>query len=143
MKKILHLYRLLFYVFLLTVFSFEGVKAQVNELIGTWTVFEMTHLTNQETHKMTEDSLKINGLFEDYFFMKDAEFKETGNLSGHGSVSTEEGTWKITENKMIITLQLGERKFDVDYTWELKDKNLFLTRTFPNFEVIMALKKKQ
>jgi hypothetical protein len=43
-----------------------------------------------------------------------------------------------------MTLQLGERKMDVDYTYELKDNTLFLTRTSPdgNMKVIMALSKK-
>jgi hypothetical protein len=123
-------------------FTVTASKAQVNELIGNWTVFEMTHLTGQDSHKMTADSLKAYGLFEDYFFMKDAAFRETGNLGGRGSVSTEEGTWKITGDKLIITLQVGERKLDVDYTWELKENNLYLTRTFPGVKVIMALQKK-
>jgi hypothetical protein len=59
-------------------------------------------------------------------------------------VSTQEGTWKITENKVIMTLQLGEQKIDVDYSYELKENILFLTRTSPdgNMKVIMALRKK-
>jgi hypothetical protein len=119
-------------------------KAQVNELIGTWTVFEMTQLINESSYKMTEDSLKVHELFQDFYFMEDSKFKQTGNLSGQGSVSTEEGTWRIADNIMIITLQMGEQKFDLDYTWEMKDKNLMLTRTNPagTMKVIMALRKK-
>ena len=77
--------------------------------------------------------------------MEEGKFKQTGNLSGEGTVSTQEGTWKITENKVIMTLQLGERKMDIDYTYELKENTLFLTRTSPdgNMKVIMALRRKQ
>ena len=131
-------------IIILYFLTFTASKAQVNELIGTWTVFEMTQLNNQESYKMTEDSLKAHNLFGDYYFMKDSKFKQTGNLSGHGSVTTEEGTWKITDNIMIMTLQIGERKLDIDYTWEQKDKILLLTRTNPEgtFKVTMALRKK-
>lgn len=125
----------------LTVFA---SKAQVNDLIGTWTVFEMTQISGQTSEKMTEDQFKANGAFEDYFFMEESKFKQTGNLSGEGAVSTQEGTWKIMENKVIMTLQLGEKKMDVDYTYELKENKLFLTRTSPdgNIKIIMVCRKK-
>jgi hypothetical protein len=66
-------------------------------------------------------------------------------MSGGSTVSTQEGTWKIEGNKVIMTLQLGERKVDIDYSYELKENALFLTRTSPdgNMKIIMALRKKQ
>ena len=113
------------------------------EIIGTWTVFEMTHIANQDSGKMTEDTLQKYGLFEDYFFLEDHKFKQTGNLAGDGAVSTQEGNWKITGNMMIMTLQMGTQKMDVDYTWKLQEQILFLTRTFPDIKVELALRKKQ
>jgi Lipocalin-like domain len=132
-------------VFILLCFlTVSASKAQVNDLIGTWTVFEMTQISGQTSEKMTEDQFKANGAFEDYFFMEESKFKQTGNLSGEGAVSTQEGTWKIMENKVIMTLQLGEKKMDVDYTYELKENKLFLTRTSPdgNIKIIMVCRKK-
>jgi hypothetical protein len=132
-------------VFILLCFlTVSPSKAQVNDLIGTWTVFEMTQMSGQTSEKMTEDQFKANGSFEDYFFMEEGKFKQTGNLSGEGSVSTQEGTWKIMENKLIMTLQLGEKKMDVDYTYELKENKLFLTRTSPdgNIKILMVCRKK-
>jgi hypothetical protein len=43
-----------------------------------------------------------------------------------------------------MTLQLGEKKMDVDYTFELKENKLFLTRTSPdgNIKIIMVCRKK-
>jgi hypothetical protein len=104
----------------------------------------MTQISGQTSEKMTEDQFKANGAFEDYFFMEESKFKQTGNLSGEGAVSTQEGTWKIMENKVIMTLQLGEKKMDVDYTYELKENKLFLTRTSPdgNIKIIMVCRKK-
>ena len=137
MKKIVFLF--------LCLWSVTISNAQVSDLIGTWTVFEMTHRSGQESQKITEDQFKAEGAFQDYYFMEEGKFKQTGNLSGSGSVSTQEGTWKIMDNKVIMTLQLGEREMDVDYTYELKDNILYLTRTSPdgNMKVIMALRKKQ
>ena len=132
------------FVFLLFL-AISTSKAQVNDLIGTWTVFEMTQVSGQNSQKMSEDQFKAEGAFEDYFFLEKGKFKQTGNLSGEGTVSTQEGTWKIMENKMIMTLQLGEQKMDIDYTYELKENTLFLTRTSPDgsMKVIMACRKKQ
>src|ERR1035437_1941011 len=109
-------------VFILLCFlTVSASKAQVNDLIGTWTVFEMTQVSGQNSEKMTEDQFKDNGDFEDYFYVEEVKIKQTGNVSGEGTVSTQEGTWKIMENKMIMNLQLGEKKMDVDYTYELKE----------------------
>ena len=132
------------FIFLLFL-AISTSKAQVNDLIGTWTVFEMTQVSGQNSQKMTEDQFKAEGAFEDYFFLEKGKFKQTGNLSGEGTVSTQEGTWKIMENKMIMTLQLGEQKMDIDYTFELKENTLFLTRTSPDgsMKIIMACRKKQ
>jgi len=130
---------------LLCLWSISASYAQVSNLIGTWTVFEMTHVSGQDSQKTTEDQFKTEGAFEDYYFMEEGKFKQTGNLSGEGTVSTQEGTWKITENKVIMTLQLGEQKMDIDYTYEMKENTLFLTRTSPDgsMKVIMACRKKQ
>jgi hypothetical protein len=133
-------------VFILLCFwAVSTSKAQVNGLIGAWTVFEMTQVSGQSSQKMTEDQFKANGAFEDFIFMEEAKFKQTGNLSGEGTVSTQEGSWKIAENKVIMTIQLGEQKIDVDYKYELKENTLFLTRTSPdgNMKIIMACRKKQ
>lgn len=137
MKKIVFLFICIWFVTL--------SKAQVSDLIGTWTVFEMTQVSGQDSHKTTEDQFKAEGAFQDYYFMDEGQFKQTGNLSGEGKESTQEGTWKIIENKVIMTLQLGERMMDVNYTYELKENILYLTRTSPdgNMKVIMALRKKQ
>jgi hypothetical protein len=129
---------------LLCFLSVSSLKAQATDLTGTWTLFEMTNVAGQKIQKTTEDQLKANGSVLDLFFMEDAKFKQTSNMSGSGTVSTQEGTWKIKDNKLIITLQMGERKMDVDYTYEQKDNTLVLTRTSPdgNMKIIMACRKK-
>ena len=80
----------------------------------------------------------------DYYFLNDGKFKQTGNLAdeSNGAVTTQDGTWKTMDNKLIVTLDMGGRKLDIDYTWELKDKNLVLTRTWPGMKVIMVCRRK-
>jgi hypothetical protein len=119
-------------------------KAQLNELTGTWTVFELSNEAGQNSSKLTEDQFKSNGLLLDYSFMENGRFSQTGNLAdeSNGAVTTQEGTWKTMDNKLIVTLEMGGNKVDLDYTWELKDKNLILTRTWPGMKVIMLCRKK-
>lgn len=132
-------------VFILFCFlTVSASEAQVNNLIGNWTVFEMTQTAGENSQKMTEDQFKANEAFQDFVFMEESKFKQTGNLSGQGTVSTQEGTWQISENKLIMTLQMGERQMEVDYTYELKENTLFLTRASPdgNMKITMACRKK-
>lgn len=128
--------------FSIAIFSIS--YAQDKELIGTWTMFEMTSVKDQGTEKMTEDQMKANGSVTDFFFMEKGKFKQTSNMSGSGTLDTYEGTWKIAENKLVITLRLGERNIDVDYTYELKENKLVLTQTSPDgtMKIVSTYRKK-
>jgi hypothetical protein len=119
-------------------------NAQVIDLKGTWTMVEMTNISGQGTQTMTENQMKADGAVTDFFFMEDGKFKQTSNMSGSGTLDTYEGTWKIEGNKLIITLRLGERNIDVDYTYELKENTLVLTRTSPDgtMKIISTYKEK-
>jgi hypothetical protein len=119
-------------------------NAQVIDLKGTWTMVEMTNISGQGTQTMTENQMKADWAVTDFFFMEDGKFKQTSNMSGSGTLDTYEGTWKIEGNKLIITLRLGERNIDVDYTYELKENTLVLTRTSPDgtMKIISTYKEK-
>jgi hypothetical protein len=119
-------------------------NAQVIDLKGTWTMVEMTNISGQGTQTMTENQMKADGAVTDFYFMEDGKFKQTSNMSGSGTLDTYEGTWKIEGNKLIITLRLGERNIDVDYTYELKENTLVLTRTSPDgtMKIISTYKEK-
>lgn len=133
-------------VFILLCFLAVSVsKAQVVDLTGTWTMFEMTNVTGQDAQKMTEDKMKANGSVTDFFFMEEGKFKQISNMSGSGTLDTYEGTWKIAGSKLVITLRLGEQNIDVDYTYELKENTLVLTRTSPDgtMKIVSAYRKKQ
>ncbi len=131
-------------IILLLILTSTGLRAQVSDFIGTWTMFEMTNKSDQDSSKLTEDQFKSNNLLCDYFFMENGKFKQTQNLAdeANGAVTTQEGTWNITGNKLIVTLEMGGNKLNVDYTWELKNKNLILSRSWPGMKVIMAFRRK-
>ncbi|MCX6255676.1 MAG: lipocalin family protein [Bacteroidia bacterium] len=120
-------------VFLLLCFlSFSASRAQVIDLTGTWTMFEMTYVTDQGNQKMTEDQMKANGSVTDFFFMEEGKFKQTSNMSGSGTLDTYEGTWKLMENKLTLTLKIGEQLMDLVWNVEFKDNVLNLSRTSPD-----------
>jgi hypothetical protein len=93
---------------------------------------------------MTEDQMKANGSVTDYFFMAEGKFKMTSNMSGSGTLDTYEGTWKFAENKLTLTLKIGERLMDVVWNVEFKDNAMNLSRTSPDgsMTIINSFRKK-
>lgn len=110
---------------------------------GTWTMFEMVYFTGDNAQTFTEDMMKNEGSTTEYFFMRDGKFSQTSNMSGTGTLDTYEGTWKTNGNALIITLLIGGRQMDVDYTWEMKEDVLILTRTAPDgsMRIVMSFRK--
>ena len=123
---------------------FFHVSFQEINLEGTWSMTECTYVTPEGTKKIMEAEIKNGSAVTDFFFMKDAKFKQTSNMSGSGTLDTYEGTWKITDNKLIITLQISGQQMDVDYTADFKNDFLILTRTSPDgtMKIINTFKRK-
>ena len=119
-------------------------QAQQMKLEGTWSITDLTYKTPDGTQKVMETELANGSASTDFFFMNDGKFKQTSNMSGSGTMDTYEGTWKLSADKLIITLQINGQSMDVDYTCELKNGLLILTRTSPNGEmsIINTFKKK-
>jgi len=117
----------------------EGIN-----ITGTWGIIDLTYVTPDGTQKVMEAEIKNGSAVSDYYFMNDSKFKQTSNMSGSGILETYEGTWKITGKKLIITLLYNGQNVDVDYTVELKDEKLILTRTSPDgkMSIVNTFKKK-
>jgi len=130
--------------FLLCFLAVSVSDAQDIKLTGTWTMFEMAYVSIEGIQKKSEDQMKADESVTDFFFMEDGKFKQTSNMSGTGTLDTYEGTYKVNGKELIITLQIGERTMDVDYTWEMKENALVLTRTSPDgkMKIIAAYRKK-
>jgi hypothetical protein len=119
-------------------------KAQVIDLTGTWTMFEMAYVKSDTTLKMTEDQMKADGSHTDYFFMEEGKFKLTSNMTGSGTEETAEGTWKLAENKLTTTLKIGEQLMDIVWNFEFKDNVMKLSRTSPDgsLTIVNSFRKK-
>lgn len=128
------------------IFSANCTKEQEQQINidGTWTITDVTYLTSAGTQKVMEAEIKNGSAVTDFFFMDEGKFKQTSNMSGSGTFDTYEGSWTLTGNKLIITLQLNGQPVDVDYTCELKNGLLILTRTSPDgkMSIVNTFKKK-
>jgi hypothetical protein len=111
--------------------TFSISNAQVKDMIGTWNIIDFATTSATNSEKMTEDKLKENGSVWDLFFMEEGKFKQTSNMSGTGTMDSQEGVWKTSDKNLTIGLQMNGRKFELNYTYELKDNILVLTRGNP------------
>ncbi len=130
---------------LLCLLTCKAIQAQIIDITGTWTMFEMTWTSGQNINKTTEDQIKAQGLITDYFFMPNGEFKLISNMTGSGNMETAEGTWKLEENKLIYSVKIGENLMDFIWDFDFKDNVINLKRTSPDgsTSVVNSLKRKQ
>lgn len=127
-------------------FSINCSKAneQLINIEGTWGIIDLSYITPDGTNKVMEADIKNGKAVSDFYFMDNGKFKQTSNMSGSGTLDTYEGTWKITGNKLIVTLNFEGQPIDVDYTCEIKNELLVLTRVSPDgkMSIVNTFKKK-
>jgi hypothetical protein len=117
---------------------FYGLKAQAPDLTGTWGIFEITYTTPQGNQVMTEEQMKADNSFSDYYLMQDGALKMVSNQTGSGTTDTYEGTWKFTDGKFTTSIKMGERVIDIVWDAELKDNILNLKRTSPDGSITIV-----
>jgi hypothetical protein len=117
---------------LLSFLFFPSSFSQIVDLTGTWTEFEMTYVSGNDTQKMTEDQMKTDGSVTEFVFLNEGKFKQSSNMSGSGTMDTYEGTWKLEGDKLSLTLNVGGRIMDLVWDVEYKDNVLNLSRTSPD-----------
>jgi hypothetical protein len=68
----------------------------------------------------------------------------TSNMSGTGSLDTYEGTWKTSENNLIMTITVNNQPMEVTWKYEFKNDFLALSRTSPDgtMTIVNTFKKK-
>jgi hypothetical protein len=133
--------RLLLFLCLLTG---RAIQAQVIDITGTWTMYEMTWTSGQDINKTTEDQIKDQGMITDYFFMPEGKFKLISNMTGSGNMETAEGNWKLEGDKLTCSVKIGEDLVDIVWDFELKDGVINLKRTSPDgsISVVNSYKRK-
>ena len=140
----------LFFICMVTLAFFmscskENEQEQSLNIEGIWGITDLTYKTSDGIQKVMEDEIIKGSAVTDFFFMTEGKFKQTSNMSGSGTLDTYEGSWKITGDTLIITLQIEGQLIDVDYAYEFKNGLLILTRTSPDgkMSIINTFKKKQ
>lgn len=131
-------------IVLLCLFTGMGLLAQEPDIIGDWTLFEMTWTAGDEVNTTNEDQLKDEGMFSDYFFMPDGKLKLVTNMAGSGELQTVEGAWKLEGDKLINTFEMGGSSRDLIWDFEFKEEVIYLKRTAPDGStfVVNSLKRK-
>ncbi len=137
MKKLLIKYLIVSISILL---SFPFLNAQTQELLGTWNIIEFSMSSPQGDNLITEENLTKEGSIWDLFFLKDGKFKQTSNMSGSGTLDSQEGTWTVEATNLSLQLEMNEQKFELLYTFELKKDVLILSRSNPMNTVKMISK---
>lgn len=124
--------------------SFSMNSSKEINLEGAWGIIDLTYVTPDGTQKVMEAEIKNGSAVNDCYFMSDSMYKQTSNMSGSGTLDTYEGTWKLTGNKLIVTFKYQGKLIDVDYTCEMKNELLVLTRTSPDgkMSIVNTFKKK-
>ena len=131
-------------IILLCITTFCISNAQDIDLIGTWNITEFAVISDEHIEKMTEDKLKEDGSVWDLFFKEGGKFKQTSNMSGTGTMDSQEGTWETTDENLTFVLQMNDSKIELNYTYELEEDILILKRSNPmgTVKIVSKFKKK-
>ena len=126
---------------------FTGMEllAQEVDITGNWTMFEMTWTSGDEVNLTTEDQLKDEGMFSDYFFMPDGKLQIVSNMTSRSDqVETVDGTWKLEGDELTTGFTMEGNQMDIVWGFEFKDDIIYLKRTAPDgsTSVVNAFKRK-
>lgn len=120
----------LFLLFVIT-FSASLCKAQENNLVGTWNIIECAYSSGRGTERILEQDILSGSIVTKFFLMDEGKFKQTSNTSGAGSLDTYQGSWEVSDNKLIITLYINNRSVKIEWDYDLKENILVLSRRNP------------
>ena len=113
-------------------------KAQMPDISGNWTMFEMSWTQNQNVNKTTEDQIKAQGAFVDYYLLKDGKFKLISNMTGSGKLDTITGTWKLNPGKLTFSMAPGGNQMEVVWDFSLTNGVMDLKRTSPDGSTVLV-----
>ncbi|MFY9154350.1 MAG: lipocalin family protein [Prolixibacteraceae bacterium] len=106
-------------------------NAQVNDLNGEWNLIEFSTDTENGNEQMNEEKLKGDGSVWNLFFLEEAKFRQTSNMSESGTMDTYEGTWKKSGDNLTISILINGQYYDLYYTCKLDGNILTLVRSNP------------
>ena len=126
-------------------FTGKELLAQDVDITGDWTMFEMKWTTPDTVSTTTEEQLKAEGMFSDYFFKPEGKLQVVSNMtSGSADVVTMDGTWKLVGDELTTGFTMGGNTRDIVWGFEFKDDMIYLSRSAPDGSatVVNAFKRK-
>jgi hypothetical protein len=99
-------------------------------LIGSWDIIEFGMVSDENTNKTEEDQLKKEGAVWSLIFMDEGKFKQSSNMRT-GTMESQEGTWKTSEDILTLELQFNEQTINLNYTFKVTGNILALNRSNP------------
>jgi len=123
----------------------------IKDLIGTWNIIDFEIVGNEMSDKINKDKIKENGLVWDLFLMENGKFKQNNNFGflkfsnmNKSGMASYEGEWRAWDENLTISFQMNNRKFDMNYTYDLNENILVLMRSNPigTMKIVCQYKKK-
>ena len=129
------------YLFILCISTISISKAQnTSDLIGTWNIIDYNVTSNGMTDKMGEEALSEEGAVWDLIFMDEHKFTQTSNMR-NGTMESWDGTWDMSEDALILRLNVNNRDLELKYSYEWAGKDLILRRSNPNWGVVSTFRR--
>lgn len=131
---------LFFSLMILSGFAFS----QGNSLIGNWGIISCNYVSTEGSQQIMVDEIKSGTAITDYFFNETGSYKLTSNMSGSGTLDIYEGTWKVNDNKLIMTLTVSDRSMEIEWIFKLDNDSLVLYRENPQktMKIVNTFKRK-
>jgi len=127
---------------ILTVIFFAAcfsLTAQEEELTGSWKIIEFSVSNNGESDLKDESMLNEEGLVWNIVLKSGNEFTQTSNMR-NGTMETQEGEWKATDDKLTLEFEIDGDDFKITYEYMFEDDVLMLTRSSPDAKVSVQAK---
>ena len=119
-------------------------SSQDTNFTGAWNLIDFEIISDDYNERLNEDKLKEDGSVWDLFFMEESQFKQTSNMSGSGTMDSQEGTWEVKGNNLRLLITMGVQKMEIIYTYEFEENLLVLRRKNPagTMEIISKFRMK-
>jgi len=119
-------------------------RAQDTNFTGAWNLIDFEIISDDYNERLNEDKLKGDGSVWDLFFMEESQFKQTSNMSGTGTMDSQEGSWEVKGNNLRLLITMGVQKMEIIYIYEFEENLLVLKRKNPagTMEIISKFRMK-
>ena len=117
------------YGFLVILILFVACDSKTdNEVKGEWELIEFAIEGTSGNPVSNEETLRNAGAVWEMKFSGNGDFRQNFNMrTPEMEMETEEGTWKTTNDSLIVELQINNVESQLEYTYKIAGDTLFLT----------------